>query len=57
MGPDLALWFTETDANKIGRITPAGVITEFSIPTADSGTEVITMGPTEAGLGLASFFP
>ena len=32
-GPDGNIWFTEPDANKIGRITPAGVVTEFSIPT------------------------
>ena len=32
-GPDGALWFTERGANKIGRITPAGIITEFSLPT------------------------
>src|SRR3977135_142051 len=30
------LWFTEQIGNKIGRITPQGVITEFSIPTFDS---------------------
>jgi streptogramin lyase len=35
-GPDGALWFTETDGNKIGRITTAGVFTEFAVPTADS---------------------
>src|SRR5258706_4225506 len=35
-GPDGALWFTESFANKIGRITTAGVITEFPIPTANS---------------------
>ena len=29
-GPDGALWFTETAAGKIGRITTAGVITEYS---------------------------
>src|ERR1035438_6429510 len=33
-GPDGALWFTETVANKIGRITTAGVVTEYAIPTA-----------------------
>jgi streptogramin lyase len=33
MGPDGNLWFTETSGNKIGRITTAGVITEFAIPT------------------------
>ena len=32
-GPDGNLWFTEFDNNKIGRITTAGVITEFLIPT------------------------
>lgn len=28
-GPDGALWFTELYANKIGRITTTGVLTEF----------------------------
>jgi virginiamycin B lyase len=32
MGPDGNMWFTEFGANKIGRITPAGVVTEFAIP-------------------------
>jgi streptogramin lyase len=27
-GPDGALWFTENEGNKIGRITTAGAITE-----------------------------
>ena len=31
-GPDGNLWFTEFDTNKIGRITPAGVFTEFVVP-------------------------
>src|SRR5262245_23754173 len=35
-GPDGNLWFTEYLANKIGRITPSGTITEFPVPTADS---------------------
>jgi virginiamycin B lyase len=39
------LWFTETGANKIGRITTAGVITEFPIPTANSQPNGITTGP------------
>jgi streptogramin lyase len=30
-GPDGALWFTEPGNNKIGRITTAGVTTEFSL--------------------------
>jgi streptogramin lyase len=31
-GPDGALWFTESQSNKIGRITSAGVITEYPVP-------------------------
>jgi streptogramin lyase len=31
-GPDGSLWFTEWSANKIGRITTDGVITEFKLP-------------------------
>ena len=32
--PDGALWFAEESSGKIGRITGAGVITEFSTPTS-----------------------
>jgi streptogramin lyase len=55
VGPDGNLWFTEPDADNIGRITTAGVITEFPVPTAASLPEGITAGPdgnlwfTEAG--------
>ena len=35
-GPDGNLWFVENSANKIGRITTAGVVTEFAVPTANS---------------------
>src|SRR5204863_3793094 len=44
-GPDGNLWFTEQFGNKIGQITPAGVITEFPIPTAGSSPGEITVGP------------
>src|SRR5258708_1435789 len=45
-GADGNLWFTERFANKIGRITPAGVITEFPITTTpDSFPVYITSGP------------
>jgi streptogramin lyase len=46
-GPDGAMWFTEYDyrANKIGRITFDGEITEFTIPTAYSSPVGITAGP------------
>ena len=30
-GPDGNLWFTEFNRNRIGRITPSGVVTEFSV--------------------------
>lgn len=48
MGPDGALWFTETVAGKIGRITTSGVITEYAIPTANSYPLGITTGPDGA---------
>ena len=42
------MWFTESDFTKIGRITTAGVISEFpSVPTA-SGPLGITTGPDGA---------
>ncbi len=47
-GPDGALWFTELNGNRIGRITTAGAITEFSIPTAHSRPIDIAAGPDGA---------
>jgi len=44
-GPDGNLWFVETAANKIGKVTTAGTITEYPIPTASSGTTAIAQGP------------
>jgi hypothetical protein len=44
-GPDGNLWFTEALGNKIGRITPAGVITEYDLTTANSGPVGIVAGP------------
>ena len=43
-GPDGNLWFTERSADNIGRITPAGVITEFPIPTASAKPSWIAGG-------------
>ena len=48
-GPDGALWFTENSANKIGRITTAGAITDqFPVPTAASAPQGIAPGPDGA---------
>jgi len=48
VGPDGTLWFTEGSANKIGRITTAGVITEYLLPAAVGGPGGITAGPDGA---------
>jgi streptogramin lyase len=43
------LWFTEREANRVAKITSAGVITEFTVPTANSFPEGIsTVGNGEA---------
>lgn len=44
-GPDGNLWFTELTGNRIGRITPAGIITEFPIPTPNSDPRDLASGP------------
>ena len=44
-GPDGAVWYTEPNANKVGRITPAGDMTELSLPTPASGPVDIVTGP------------
>jgi len=44
-GPDGAVWFTEFNANKIGRITTTGVITEFGVLTGSGFPARIALGP------------
>jgi streptogramin lyase len=44
-GPDGNMWFTAFNSNQIGKITPAGAVTQFAIPTADSGPQKIVTGP------------
>ena len=44
VGPDGNLWFTEPAGHRIGRITPAGVVTEFPL-SADATPVGITVGP------------
>jgi virginiamycin B lyase len=41
------IWFTEYLANKIGRIDANGVITEYDIPTPDSGPTSIVEGVSD----------
>ena len=43
-GPDGNMWFTEAIGNKIGKITPSGVIGEYDIPTPDAGPASICAG-------------
>jgi len=44
-GADGNLWVTEVVTAKIARVSPAGVITEFTIPTPGSRPTQITLGP------------
>jgi streptogramin lyase len=43
-GSDGNFWFTEFDADRIGRITQAGVVTEFTL-AAGTGPDSIVSGP------------
>ncbi|MEA2785004.1 MAG: virginiamycin lyase [Candidatus Eremiobacteraeota bacterium] len=46
LGPDGNLWFTEQSGDRIGRVTPRGVVTEFSAGiTPFSNPTAITAGP------------
>jgi virginiamycin B lyase len=48
-GPDGAVWYTEFKASKIGRITPAGTVTEYPVPPSSYyGPTGITVGPDGA---------
>jgi virginiamycin B lyase len=38
------MWFSEHTGNRMGRITPEGTITEFSIPTPNSMPRAIALG-------------
>jgi len=44
-GPDGNLWFTEAFSNRIGRMTPAGALSEFPIPGPQSNPRAIVAGP------------
>jgi virginiamycin B lyase len=47
-GPDGALWFTEPNADAIGRVTTAGRFREFPLPHPSSYPTRITAGPDGA---------
>jgi len=44
-GPDGNMWFTEQIGNNIGKITPNGTITEYSVPTGGAQPGSIAAGP------------
>jgi virginiamycin B lyase len=44
MGSDKNLWFTEHQGNRIGCITPAGVMTECTIPRPACQPRAIALG-------------
>jgi virginiamycin B lyase len=44
-GPDGNLWFTEFFADRIARMTPGGVLTEFRLPGTDRAPRGIVTGP------------
>jgi streptogramin lyase len=46
------MWFTETGGNKIGAITTAGAITEYTLPTANAQPQYIARG-TDGNLWFA----
>ena len=54
-GPDGAMWFTESGANQIGRITADGVITEYPIPGRETEKSWPT-GPVPGPDGALWFY-
>jgi len=49
------MWFAEGYGNKIGRIAPTGVITEYAVPTPSSLPQGIAAGP-DAALWFIEFY-
>ncbi len=47
-GPGGAVWFTEFDGDKIGRISADGAIREFRVPTPNADPYQLTAGPDGA---------
>jgi hypothetical protein len=55
VGPDGAMWFSELDGNKIGRITTAGAITEYAVPATGVDPYGIANGP-DGALWFTGFY-
>jgi streptogramin lyase len=53
-GPDHNLWFTENTNKKIGRITPAGVVTEFATTGGICPQRIIAGPAGDGGLWFTS---
>jgi streptogramin lyase len=43
-GSDGNVWFIESAANKLARMSPTGVVTEFTVPTANSRPNGLALG-------------
>jgi streptogramin lyase len=43
--PDGSIWFAELDGNRIGRVSPTGMVTEYPLPAARSDPLLIAAGP------------
>ncbi|HEY5977320.1 MAG TPA: hypothetical protein VIT85_05640 [Solirubrobacterales bacterium] len=48
VGPDGNLWFTEYNESEVGRMSPAGDVTYFPLPSGIKNPEMITAGPDGA---------
>jgi streptogramin lyase len=55
-GADGNLWFTEDQGGKVGRITTAGVITEFRLPVSTNRPQGIALGP-DCNIWFVELFP
>jgi streptogramin lyase len=50
LGPDGNLWFTQVRGNRIGRLTPAGELLEFTLPNPDGQPYLIVSGGKDGKL-------
>src|SRR4029450_11320803 len=55
-GPDGNLWFTEPGINKIGRITPLGVVTEFSTGITPGAAPIGITAGSDGNLWFTELF-